>query len=67
MIKHLLNVTMLFLKENLVLEMKNADGLQVALRILTALLKLVKIGDQFQTDSKLEKQRLRTLGISVRV
>lgn len=67
MIKLLQNVTMLFLKENLVLEMKNADGLQVALRILIALLKLVKIGDQFQTDSKLEKQRLRTLGISVRV
>jgi len=55
----------LLFQEDLALEMKNADGLLDVLKIQTASLKLVKIGDLFQTERKSVRQRLRTLGISV--
>lgn len=49
---------MLFNQEDPVLEMKNAVGLQAAFRIQTVWSQLVKIGDRFQTDLRLVRQRL---------
>lgn len=40
------------LKESLAQEMKSVDGSLDVLKILTALLKPVKTGEQFQTASK---------------